>query len=233
MIEGIAKLLSGNHTMSAADFTALRTRMVDNQLRTTDVTSHALLSAFLSVPRENFVPVAKQELAYLDTDIELGDGRFVMEPSPLAKLIQLADIKSSDRVLVVAAGTGYGAAIIGRLAESVIALEENATLAAEAGRALAAVGSVNVEVVTGSLTGGAPLKAPFDVILIEGAVDAVPQSLIAQLADGGRLVSVEGVNLTGLARVHVKSGKTVSARRGFNLAIKPLAAFRAEPAFSF
>lgn len=219
--------------MSAADFTALRTRMVDNQLRTTDVTNHAVLSAFLSVPREVFVPAAKQELAYLDTDIELGDGRHVMEPSPLAKLIQLADIKSSDRALVVAAGTGYGAAIVGHMAKSVIALEENSTLAAEAGRALAAAGAVNVEVVTGALTGGAPSKAPFDVIIIEGAVDAIPESLIAQLADGGRLVAVEGINLTGVARVHFRSGKMVSARRGFNLAIKPLAAFRTEPAFSF
>ena len=218
--------------MSAADFTALRNRMVDNQLRTTDVTNHAVLSAFLSVPREIFVPAAKQELSYLDTDVDLGNGRYVMEPSPLAKLIQLAEIKTSDVVLVIGTGTGYGAAIVGQLAKSVIAIEEDAGLAAEAGRTLAAVGARNVEVMTGELIGGAKSKAPFDVIIIEGAVDTVPESLTAQLAEGGRLVAVEGVNLTGVARVHVKSGNSVSARRGFNLAIKPLAAFRAVPAFS-
>ena len=218
--------------MSAADFTALRNRMVDNQLRTTDVTNHAVLSAFLSVPREIFVPAAKQELSYLDTDVDLGNGRYVMEPSPLAKLIQLAEIKNSDVVLVIGTGTGYGAAIVGQLAKSVIAIEEDAGLAAEAGRTLAAVGARNVEVMTGELIGGAKSKAPFDVIIIEGAVDTVPESLTAQLAEGGRLVAVEGVNLTGVARVHVKSGNSVSARRGFNLAIKPLAAFRAVPAFS-
>ena len=218
--------------MSAADFTALRNRMVDNQLRTTDVTNHAVLSAFLSVPREIFVPAAKQELSYLDTDVYLGNGRYVMEPSPLAKLIQLAEIKTSDVVLVIGTGTGYGAAIVGQLAKSVIAIEEDAGLAAEAGRTLAAVGARNVEVMTGALIGGAKSKAPFDVIIIEGAVDTVPESLTAQLAEGGRLVAVEGVNLTGVARVHVKSGNSVSARRGFNLAIKPLAAFRAVPAFS-
>ena len=218
--------------MSAADFTALRNRMVDNQLRTTDVTNHAVLSAFLSVPREIFVPAAKQELSYLDTDVDLGNGRYVMEPSPLAKLIQLAEIKTSDVVLVIGTGTGYGAAIVGQLAKSGIAIEEDAGLAAEAGRTLAAVGARNVEVMTGELIGGAKSKAPFDVIIIEGAVDTVPESLTAQLAEGGRLVAVEGVNLTGVARVHVKSGNSVSARRGFNLAIKPLAAFRAVPAFS-
>ena len=218
--------------MSAADFTALRNRMVDNQLRTTDVTNHAVLSAFLSVPREIFVPAAKQELSYLDTDVDLGNGRYVMEPSPLAKLIQLAEIKNSDVVLVIGTGTGYGAAIVGQLAKSVIAIEEDAGLAAEAGRTLAAVGARNVEVMTGELIGGAKSKAPFDVIIIEGAVDTVPESLAAQLAEGGRLVAVEGVNLTGVARVHVKSGNSVSARRGFNLAIKPLAAFRAVPTFS-
>lgn len=219
--------------MSASDFSALRIRMVDNQVRTTDVTNHLVLSAFLSVPRELFVPASKQELAYLDADIELGNGRHVMEPSPLAKLVQLAEIKSSDTVLIVGAGTGYGAAIAGRLAKSVIALEEDADLAAAAGRALSNAGAGNVEVLTGTLTGGAASKAPFGAIIIEGAVDAVPESLTEQLAEGGRLVAVEGLNLTGVARVFVRSGKSFSVRRAFNLAIKPLAAFRAAPAFSF
>ena len=218
--------------MSASDFSTLRTRMVDNQLRTTDVTKHEVLSAFLAVPRELFVPANKQDLAYVDADIELGGDRFVMEPSPLARLIQLAEVKTTDRVLIIGAGMGYGAAIVSHLAKSVVALEDNAELATAASAALASAGSGNVEVVTGPLAGGAAAKDPFDVIIIEGAVDHVPETLTAQLAEGGRLVAVEGVNLTGVAKVHVKSGKTIAARRGFNLAIKPLAAFRAEPAFA-
>ena len=224
--------LTGEPTMSHADFDALRIKMVDGQLRTTDVTSHALLSAFLSVKREAFVPVAMQDLAYLDDDIDLGNGRYMMEPSPLARLIQLADVKQSDTVLVVGCGTGYGAAIVASIAAHVVALEDDAELAAKAKAALASIGISNAEVVTGSLTAGASSKSKFDVIIIEGAVDKVPEALTSQLAENGRLVAVEGVNLTGVARVHVKTGTLVSARRGFNLAIKPLTAFKAEPVFA-
>ena len=218
--------------MPPADFSTLRTRMVDNQLRTTDVTSHAVLSAFLEVPRELFVPVGKRDLAYVDADIELGGGRYVMEPSPLARLVQLADIKNTDRVLIIGAGMGYGAAIVSRLAKSVVALEDSAELAAAAASAFQSAGTANVEVMNGALAVGASSKGPFDVIIIEGAVDHVPDVLTAQLSEGGRLVAVEGANLTGVARVHVKSGKLISARRGFNLAVKPLAAFGAEPVFA-
>lgn len=218
--------------MSASDFSTLRTRMVDNQLRTTDVTKHEVLTAFLAIPRELFVPTDKQDLAYVDTDIGLGGGRYVMEPSPLARLIQLADIKPTDHVLMVGAGMGYGAAIVSRLARSVVALEDSADLSLAASAALESAGAANVEVFTGPLAGGSAAKSPFDVIIIEGAVDEVPAALTAQLAEHGRLVAVEGVNLTGVARVHVKAGKSTSARRGFNLAIKPLSAFNAEPSFA-
>ncbi|MGB8818002.1 MAG: protein-L-isoaspartate O-methyltransferase [Rhizobiaceae bacterium] len=219
--------------MSHADFDTLRIKMVDGQLRTTDVTNHVLLSAFLAMPREAFVPAAMQDLAYLDDDIDLGNGRYMMEPSPLARLIQLAEVKPADKVLVVGCGTGYGAAIIASIAANVVALEEDAELAAKAKSALASIGVTNVEVMTGPLAAGAASKSGFDVIIIEGAVDKVPASLTGQLAENGRLVAVEGVNLTGVARVHVKSGTTVSARRGFNLSVKPLVAFKAEPVFAF
>ena len=116
--------------MSHAAFEALRVKMVDGQLRTTDVTSHPVLDAFLSVPRELFVPAAKNDLAYLDADIDLGNGRFLMEASPLAKLIQLAEIKPTDTVLDVGCASGYGAAILGHIAAKVIAVEEKANGAA-------------------------------------------------------------------------------------------------------
>ncbi len=206
--------------------------MVDNQLRTTDVTSHSVLSAFLTVPRELFVPKGKEALAYVDIDVELEGGRFLMEPSPLARLIQLADIKSHDKVLIIGTGTGYGAAVVSRLANQVTAVEESSSLVSAARNSLTGAGITNVDVIEGPLLAGAAGKAPFDVILIEGAVERLPESLCGQLAEGGRLVAVEGFDLTGVARIHVKSGNTVSARRGFNLAVKPLAAFRAERAFA-
>lgn len=219
--------------MPQAAFDALRVKMVDGQLRTTDVTSHAVLKAFLTVPRETFVPAAKKDLAYLDADIDLGNGRHVMEPAPLAKLIQLADVKAPDRVLVIGCGTGYGAAILAGIASAVVALESEAALAEAAKANLAAAGIANVDVVVGPLADGAASKGPFDVILFEGAVDAVPSAVFAQLADGGRLAAVEGEGLAGTARLHVKSGKSVAARRGFNLSVKALPGFKAEPAFSF
>ena len=218
--------------MSHAAFEALRVKMVDGQLRTTDVTSHPVLDAFLSVPRELFVPAAKNDLAYLDADIDLGNGRFLMEASPLAKLIQLAEIKPTDTVLDVGCASGYGAAILGHIAAKVIAVEENAALAEMAKANLQSLNAANVEVVVGALTGGHAAKGPFNVIVVEGAIDSLPASLFDQLADGGRLVAVEGEGLSGIARVHVKSGKTVSARRGFNLSVKPLPGFRPEPVFS-
>ncbi len=218
--------------MPHAAFEALRVKMVDGQLRTTDVTSHPVLDAFLSVPREQFVPAGKKDIAYLDTDIDLGNGRYLMEASPLAKLIQLAEIKSTDTVLVVGCGTGYGAAILGRIAAKVVAVESDAALSAAAKANLAALVAANVEVAAGDLKAGAAAKGPFNVILIEGAVDSVPASLLEQLADGGRLAAVEGEGLSGVARVHIKSGKTVSARRGFNLSVKPLPGFKAEPVFA-
>jgi protein-L-isoaspartate(D-aspartate) O-methyltransferase len=140
----------------AADFAELRTRMVDGQLRTTDVTDPGILDAMRTLPREIFVDEKRRPLAYLDEDIEVAPGRYLMEPSPFAKLLQLAEITPSDRVLDVGTGTGYSAAVLSRLAASVVALESDAALAARAREALAAIGSANVEVVVGALPAGHP-----------------------------------------------------------------------------
>jgi protein-L-isoaspartate(D-aspartate) O-methyltransferase len=215
------------------DFQTLRLKMVDGQLRTTDVTNHEVLSAFLSVPREQFVGEAQRELAYLDDDLPIAPNRFMMEPSPLAKLLQLANVKSTDKMLIVGSGTGYSAAVCAQIATLVVALECDESLLAQGKANLAALNITNVDAVSGALPGGASSKGPFDVILVEGAVAAVPAILIDQLADEGRLVVVEGHGSTGVAKCYIKSGKSASASRGFNIAVKPLPGFEAPVTFVF
>lgn len=215
------------------DFQELRVKMVDGQVRTTDVTDAALLAAMLEIPREAFVPADRQALAYVDEDLAIGAGRFLMRASPFAKLVQLADIRDGDLVLDVGCGTGYSTAVLARLAGFVVALESDAAHAAEAGRALAANGSDNVSVVEGALPAGHPAQAPYDVIVIEGAVDEVSPQLLAQLKDGGRLVAVVGAGNSGRATIWIKEAGLTSSRSAFNAAVPPLDAFRREPAFVF
>jgi protein-L-isoaspartate(D-aspartate) O-methyltransferase len=220
-----------------SDFSERRVKMVDGQIRTTDVTSAPLLEAFLTVPRENFVGQASASLAYIDEDVRIGatpEGpRYLMEPSPLARLIQLADVAASDSVLDVGCGTGYGSAILSRLARSVVALESDAQLAAQAAATLSALGCGNVEVVTGTLRDGLAARAPYDVILVNGSVEEVPQALHDQLAEGGRLVAVEGRGNAGVARLFLKTTGVVTGRRAFNAAIKPLPGFERTRVFEF
>jgi len=216
-----------------ADFSGLRTKMVDGQVRTTDVTSLPLLDALLSVPREEFVPAARKSLAYIDEDLEIAPGRYLMEPSPFARIVQLADIQPGDFVLDVGAGTGYSAAVLSKLAGSVVALEQDPTLAAKAQSVLSALGYDTVAVVEGPLSAGYPAQAPYDVILLEGAVESIPTALFDQLKDGGRLLAVEGHGNSAEVRVYVKQGSSVSARRAFNAAVKPLPGFNSLPTFEF
>lgn len=169
------------------DFEAARAKMVDNQIRTTDVTSHSVLTAFLTVPREDFVPEKAKMLAYIDNDVEISaaapgkPARFLMEASPLAKLLQLAAIGKDDFVLEVGCGTGYTSALLSIIAGSVIALECDEALAAEAKAKLSGYGKV--EVVTGPLEKGYAAGAPYDLIFVNGAVEEVPAALLGQLRD--------------------------------------------------
>lgn len=219
------------------NYEAQRIKMVDNQVRTTDVTSYSVLSAFLTVPREKFVPEGSKALAYVDADIQLDvakpgvDGRFLTHASPLAKLLQLASVTRDDHVLEVGAGTGYVSALLALLAGSVVALESDADLA-EAARANTADYG-NVKVVTGNLEAGAASEGPFDLIFINGAVEQVPEALFQQLKDGGRLVSVVGAGNSSRAQVFSKERGAVAAAPAFNTAVKPLPGFRKAAEFQF
>jgi protein-L-isoaspartate(D-aspartate) O-methyltransferase len=220
-----------------AGFSEQRVKMVDGQIRTTDVTSAPLLAALLDIPREAFIAPEQAALAYIDEDIRIADTpqgpRYLMEPSPLARLIQLADVGIDDRVLVVGCGCGYASAIFSRLTRSVIALESDAALAEGARLVLSGLGFDNIEIVQGALQEGYSAAAPYDVIFIDGSVEEVPETLLAQLSEGGRLVAVEGYGNAGVARLFLKTTGIATGRRAFNAAIKPLPGFERAHAFEF
>ena len=164
-------------------FETMRTAMIDRQLRTTGVNDPAVLTALRAVERERFVPAARRSLAYTDAAIELAPGRWLMEPMSFALLLNHAAVLPTDRVLVVGAGTGYGASVLLQLTAQVIALEEDTALAA-------AARANGLTVVEGPLVDGWAAGAPYDLIVCDGAVAIVPPALLAQLTDGGRLAAV-------------------------------------------
>ncbi|MBD8650210.1 protein-L-isoaspartate O-methyltransferase [Rhizobium sp. CFBP 13726] len=213
------------------DFEAARVKMVENQIRTTDVTAHSVLQAFLTVQRENFVPAKSKSLAYIDNDVEICPGRFLMEASPLAKLLQLAAITKSDTVLEVGTGSGYISALLSLLAKSVVSIESDEALAEQAIANLA--GAHNVTVVTGDMERGVSDQGPYDVIFIAGSIEDVPAELSAQLKDGGRLVAVLGYGNAAQATLFVKEQGALSKSAHFNASIKPLPGFRRAKDFVF
>jgi protein-L-isoaspartate(D-aspartate) O-methyltransferase len=221
------------------DFEAARVKMVENQIRTTDVTSHSVLNAFLAVPREAFVAEKLKPLAYVDNDLEIapaslaGSARYLMEASPLAKLLQLGAITKDDAVLEVGAGTGYTSALLSHLSGSVVALECDEELAARAKETIAALGCDNVTVVTGDLVAGHPGQAPYDLIFVNGSVEDVPASLLGQLRDGGRLVTVQGYGNAARAKVLVRERDAYSENVFFNASVKPLPGFAKAKEFVF
>lgn len=207
--------------------------MVDGQIRTTDVTSHSVLSAFLSVPRETFVPDSMKALAYIDEDLQVAPGRYLMDPSPLAKLLQLAEIGREDVVLEIGAGTGYVSALLARLAGSVVAVESDEQLAATAQANLAKVGAANVKVMHGPLEAGHAKDAPYNLIFFSGAVENVPEALFDQLHEGGRVIAVVGRGHSARAHVFVKATGSVSTSSVFNASIKLLPGFEKAREFVF
>jgi protein-L-isoaspartate(D-aspartate) O-methyltransferase len=217
------------------DFALARRNMVDGQLRPNRVTNPALLAAVSELPRERFLPDGLRSVAYADDDVRLGNGRFLMEPMVLARLIQALQPQPDDKVLVVASGRGYGAALMSRLAKSVVAVESDAALAGAADQTIRDLGIVNINQTVAKLEAGAPAEAPFDAILIEGAVHEIPRALLDQLAEGGRLTTVMAApaGVLGVAQLIVKDGGVSSGRPLFDAGTPALPGFAPPPRFTF
>ena len=213
------------------DFAAARRHMVDGQIRTTDVTDLRVISAMLEVPRERFMQPASVSLAYLDLDVPVGGGRRLLRPMVLAKLIQAAELEAGDCVLDVGCATGYGAALLGRIAGDVVALEQDTGLAKTAGGSL--LSQPNVSVVTGTLAEGWAQNAPYDVVVLEGATEIVPHALCQQLKNGGRLVCVLGAGPGSKAMLYTRSSGEVGGRPVFDATAALLPGFAETPVFAF
>jgi protein-L-isoaspartate(D-aspartate) O-methyltransferase len=215
------------------DAAAARRMMVDGQIRTADVTNLELLAAMQAVPRELFVPPALAAQAYSDGEIKLGNGRVLLRPMTLAKLIQAANVRPGDHVLDLGCGTGYSSAVLSYLGASVVALEEDGALARSAEAALNAAGARQVRFVEGSLSAGWAADAPFDVILFEGTTEVVPNELGGQLKPQGRLAAIFGSGPAGKAVIYRRIEEQLVGRPIFDAAAPVLPGFAAPPAFVF
>jgi protein-L-isoaspartate(D-aspartate) O-methyltransferase len=216
-----------------AEYATQRLNMVDAQVRTNDVTDPRIHEAMAEVPRERFVPAAKRAVAYADVLVEISPQRFMLDPRTFSKLLALADVSANDTVLDVGCATGYSSAVLARLAKSVIALEQDADLVRVALDMLAAVGAANARVVQGSLIEGFSVDAPYDVIFVNGAIEAAPDNLLSQLGEGGRLVAVVSQGALGRAQLFVREKGRIGSRAGFDASIPALVGFRKSVGFVF
>jgi protein-L-isoaspartate(D-aspartate) O-methyltransferase len=215
------------------DYAAARRRMVESQLRTNKVTDEAILATMGEVPRELFVPRALKGVAYLDDDLQIAPGRYLMEPMVFGRLLQLAEIKPTDLVLVIGCANGYSAVVTGRIANGVVAVESDPVLAQKAQELLTELEATNVSLVRGPLEVGHPSQAPYDVILFDGAVEQIPETISRQLAIGGRLVAVVETEGVGRATLVTRTETGLSHRVAFDAAIPLLPGFARAPSFVF
>jgi protein-L-isoaspartate(D-aspartate) O-methyltransferase len=215
------------------DYLAQRLNMVESQVRVNDVTDVRVQDAMREIPRERFVPTARQATAYADAPLEVVRGRFLLEPRTFAKMLQLAEIAPTDNVLDVGCMTGYSSAILARIAARVTALESDADLVRVAAEMLPAVGAANATVVQGDLAEGHKAKAPYDVIFVNGAIEVRPAALLAQLTEGGRLVAVMKSGAQGHATVFLKDKGQIGSRAGFDADAQILPGFREKVGFVF
>jgi protein-L-isoaspartate(D-aspartate) O-methyltransferase len=214
------------------DYLAQRMNMVESQVRPNDVTDMRIHDAMRTVPRERFVPSARQSAAYTDAPMEVAPGRHLMEPRSFAKLLQLAQIEPTDNVLDVGCATGYSTAVLAMLAAKVTGLEQDADLIRVASDMISGVAK-NATIVQGALAEGFKGAAPYDVIFINGAIEVRPETLFGQLAEGGRLVAILKTDTHSRANLFVRDRGRVGARADFDAAAPILAGFRQKAGFVF
>jgi protein-L-isoaspartate(D-aspartate) O-methyltransferase len=216
------------------DFDAARRNMVEGQIRPNWVTDSALLEALAEVPREAFVPEHMKSVAYVDEDLAVGGGRYLMKPMVLARLIQEAMVKPTDVVLQIGCGAGYTAAVLSRLASTVVALESDASFAERATAIFSELGIDSVAIVEGPLEKGYPEQSPYDVIFFSGAIGEIPPAFADQLVEGGRLVAVvDGGDGAPKGVLATRRGGLLGQREVFDAHAAPLPGFALAPAFAF
>jgi protein-L-isoaspartate(D-aspartate) O-methyltransferase len=218
-------------------FATARQKMVDGQVRPNDVTDIRILDAMLAVPREAFVPPGQRALAYLDLDLDVSEGgaakRVLIKPQVLAKMLQAAEIKETDKVLVAGAAPGYAAAVVARLAGRVVATESDPAQVAKANDVLAQLGLANVTFKAAAAADGDPADAPFDVIVLDGATEVTPERLYGQLRNGGRLVGVFAISKPPRAMIVTYSHGDFGNRALFDASVPVLPGLERLPAFVF
>ena len=208
-----------------SEFATRRVMMVDTQVRPSDVTKFPIIDAMLSVPREVYVPSDRREAAYIGENLPLTHGRVMLEPRTLAKLLDALDIQPEEMVLDLGCGLGYSAAVLARMAQTVVAVEADDAMAAEAERLLTDQGVDNAILIAGPLEAGAARHAPYDVITIQGGVEQVPEAVLSQLKDGGRIGAIFMDGPLGVAKIGIKAEGRVSWRPVFNAAAPVLDGF--------
>ncbi|MBY8975833.1 protein-L-isoaspartate O-methyltransferase [Rhodobacteraceae bacterium NNCM2] len=214
------------------DFDAARRAMVDCQVRPSDVTRYALIDAMLRIPREQFVPRSKREIAYAETEVEIAPGRALLAPRTFAKMVEAAGIRSTDLVLELCPATGYSTAILASMAEMVVSIEGDEGLSAQAQGLLEGLGVNNAVVTSGDPTAGDAAHGPYDLIFVNGSVEQIPSVLTDQLKAGGRLVAIVNDGATSACYVYTRSGSVVSRRFEFDGYGPMLAGFGKEEEFS-
>ena len=207
------------------DYQTRRKTMVDTQIRPSDVTKFPIIEAFLSVPREKFVPDGKREAAYIGENFKIGQSRVILEPRSLAKLLDALDIRNDELVLDIGPGLGYSSAVISPMAEVVISVEDDSSMANEAEEILTEVGADNVVIQIGKLEDGAPEHGPYDVIILQGGVEKIPSSILKQLKNGGRVGAIFVEEGLGTAKIGFKLNDKINWRYSFNAAAPVLPGF--------
>ena len=215
------------------DFALRRRMMVDTQVRPSDVTKYPIIDAMLRVPREAYVPATRVEAAYMGENIVLGPNRVLLEARTSAKMLDALELGRGDAVLDVGCGLGYSAALLAEMVDAVVAVEEDEAMAKAAEATLAAQSVHNVAIVRAPLKDGAAKHGPYDAIIIEGAVEVMPDAILAQLKDGGRIAAIFADGALGVVRIGYKIDGTVSWRFAFNAGAPVLPGFEKAQAFAF